>query len=99
MTPDMHTFWDPQKGKYVTIPASAVIKPPTDDAELRRKAVVSADAVISSVLKTLFRGFLIGIAIAVAIVILALWHANEMTHAHWTHHEDATGKWIPDKWN
>ena len=64
MKPDTHTFWDPEKGKYVTIPASAVIKPP-DDAEFRRKAVVAVDAVVTSGLRAFAKGVLWMIAAAV----------------------------------
>jgi hypothetical protein len=70
MKPDTHTFWDPEKGKYVTIPAEAVIKPPTDDAEFRRKAVVAADAVVSSAMSGIAKGFLWTLAFLILCVIV-----------------------------
>jgi hypothetical protein len=71
MKPDTHTFWDPEKGKYVTIPASAVIKPPSDDAEFRRKAVVAVDAVVSSAMSGIAKGFLVALAIVLLIWALS----------------------------
>jgi hypothetical protein len=58
MTPGTHTFWDPQKGKYVTIPLANVIKPPTDDEQTAHKAVVAVDAVVTKVVGGFVSGFL-----------------------------------------
>ena len=72
MKPDTHTFWDPEKGKYVTLgrcpkpQGSGVPTPaPTDDAEFRRKAVVAVDAVVTSGLRAFAKGVLWMIAAAV----------------------------------
>ena len=49
MTPEKYTFWDPEKGRYVTIPLANVIKPPTEDEQTAHKAVVAVDAVVTKV--------------------------------------------------
>jgi len=74
MNQNTHTFWDPEKGRYVTLgrcpkpqQGSGVPTPaPTDDAEFRRKAVVAVDAVVSSGL----RAFAKGVAWMIAAVVL-----------------------------
>ena len=58
MTPDTHTFWDPEKGRYVTIPLASVIKPPTEDEQTAHKAVVAVDAVVTKVVGGFVSGFL-----------------------------------------
>jgi hypothetical protein len=69
-----------------------------EERELRQKAVVAADAIASAVMWRIFKGFLIAIAFIVLLILGAMWQQDIMNHHHWTHHEDATGKWIPDKW-
>jgi hypothetical protein len=66
-----HTFWDPEKGRYVTIPAEAVIKPPTDDEQTAHKAVVAVDAVVSSAMRSFGKGLAIALGIFLLIAILS----------------------------
>ena len=78
MKPDTHTFWDPEKGRYVTLGrcpkplGSGVPTPaPTDDAEFRRKAVVAVDAVVSSAMSAFSKGFfaVLGVVLLLALVV------------------------------
>jgi len=69
-----------------------------DDRKLGHKAVVAVDAVATAIVWQLFRGFLIALAFIVLLILGAMWQQDIMSHHHWTHHEDATGKWIPDNW-
>jgi hypothetical protein len=75
MTPETHTFWDPEKGRYVTIPLASVIKPPTDDAELRRKSVVAVDAVVSSAMSGITKGFLWTLGF---LILCAIWLGSDL---------------------
>jgi hypothetical protein len=80
MKPENHTFWDPEKGRYVTIPASAVIKPPTGDAEFRRKSVMAVDAVVSAIVSGIAKGLLWIFAFVILCVIGINW--NIYRHEH-----------------
>ena len=71
MKPDTHTFWDPEKGRYVTIPLAIVIKPPTNDDELRRKSVVAVDAVVSSAMNGIMKEFLWALGVVAIIGVLS----------------------------
>ena len=68
MTPDTHTYWDPSQGKYVTIPLASVIKPPSGDAELRRKSLAD-DSVVCSAIGSVAKGFLILLIIFIVVVV------------------------------
>jgi len=76
MKPDTHTFWDPEKGKYVTIPLSSVIKPPTDDEQIVHKAVVAVDAVVSSAMSGIAKGFLWALAFVILFAIVTNFNTN-----------------------
>ncbi len=71
----------------------------TEQKELEQKSVVAAGAVVSALVWAIIRGFLIALAVIILIIAAATWQSYHMNTRHWTHHEDATGKWIPDKFD
>ena len=76
MTPDTsYTYWDPSRGKYVTIPLSSVIKPPSDDAEFRRKSVMAVDAVVTEIAFVMTKALLLVFLIVAFCFIKVSWDA------------------------
>ena len=71
---------------------------PKEQSELEQKAVVAAGAIASAMMWQLFRGFAIAVGVLILLGLGIAYEMNARAHMHWTHHEDATGKWIPDKW-
>lgn len=72
-----------------------------DDREFQRKVVLGADAII----RTICKGILRGIVIAILILIVLYAHQQYWPSGHWglhdwrivPDHHDENGNWVPDR--